>query len=511
MGFKNSGFPHYGFNPLGFRTSGGLLQDLIKNCGLISANQPEIDKVGKQSRTAYRNKGLKYSAGTYIKNLEFANQPLTYYDLVTELEVNTNFDAQGEFLIPVNSVGYLNTSLSSIDYVLNVNSRQSDGIIPANGLNGTVKLFEQFLSPDPATEENIAVESQQDSQGVTVAIRNEIDNYDFSDGTNEWTSNFATFDVNDQVATITSLGALNFTQFRANNNNDAFIIGKKYFVFAKVRSNNANIQNISIRNTNTVIKNIPNPIVGTWYDLYELHEPVANGSFRINSTETVAMISSHDVEGNIERGGGVFSLDLLAIDEILGTNYASMTAEQINAIKYDLLDLQLWLDENLTILADTGTPIACDASGKLFAWISDGQSGSIRPTADSVGRIKYDLVKCDISGTPNPSGLYIRRDQLYFDESYTDYWYTAGVPNIIEIATIPNIYKNQIIISEDKQEIYTYKEPLTEGSECLYKALKVAKLNEAYQVQTSESSGVFEQYNVDEGPFYVVKEGLVIE
>ena len=67
MGFKNSGFPHYGFNPLGYKTSNGLLQGLIKNCGLLSLNTPETDKVGKRTGIAVQGETLVGDGVTYVE------------------------------------------------------------------------------------------------------------------------------------------------------------------------------------------------------------------------------------------------------------------------------------------------------------------------------------------------------------------------------------------------------------------------------------------------------------
>jgi len=80
MGFKNTGFPMPTFNPLGFRTSGSLLKQLVK-CGLKVYNTPEDDKLNKGDRepqlsqtiigdgATYSNIGIIPNSTTKIKKL----------------------------------------------------------------------------------------------------------------------------------------------------------------------------------------------------------------------------------------------------------------------------------------------------------------------------------------------------------------------------------------------------------------------------------------------------------
>ena len=78
MGFKTAGFPAFGFNPLGFRTSLGRLAYLIKNCGLLFYHDTTVvddgiihDKVSKAVRPSYLGRelvgnGLMYGDTTIV-------------------------------------------------------------------------------------------------------------------------------------------------------------------------------------------------------------------------------------------------------------------------------------------------------------------------------------------------------------------------------------------------------------------------------------------------------------
>lgn len=138
------------------------------------------------------------------------------------------------------------------------------------------------------------------------------------------------------------------------------------------------------------------------------------------------------------------------------------------------------------------------------------------PEADGMAS-GYTMVVTDVAGTPTGanfiSGSYIKINGVYPEVVTADtqeILYTAGVPNIIAYDDLANITGQQLFVSEDKQKIMFYNVILEEGSDCLFKAMSFLMMNEAFQVQTEEGSGIFENYNVNEGAYYVTKEWVVI-
>ena len=65
MGFKTAGFPSFGFNPIGFRTSGNLLKQLIK-CGLKVYNTPKDDKLNNGDREPQLSQTILGDGNTYL-------------------------------------------------------------------------------------------------------------------------------------------------------------------------------------------------------------------------------------------------------------------------------------------------------------------------------------------------------------------------------------------------------------------------------------------------------------
>jgi hypothetical protein len=152
--------------------------------------------------------------------------------------------------------------------------------------------------------------------------------------------------------------------------------------------------------------------------------------------------------------------------------------------------------------------------GLISQWETNTSDGII------IDLIKgYNLIITDIAGTPIPSGQFIPTNYVKMNGVYAEIvsadvnniWYTAGVPNIVLISDIPNIWNQQNFMNLAETEMLFFDSLLAEGSICIFKALSYLELNEAYQVQTTETSGEFENYNVTEGNYYVVKDGVVIE
>lgn len=129
----------------------------------------------------------------------------------------------------------------------------------------------------------------------------------------------------------------------------------------------------------------------------------------------------------------------------------------------------------------------------------------------------YNMVVTDIAGTPTggnfESGAYIKMSAVYAEVVTADtqnILYTAGVANIIAFDDLANITGQQFFVSEDKQNLMFYNSILEEGSPCLFSAMNYLNMNEPFQVQTEEGSGLYENFVVEEGDFYVVKSWVSI-
>jgi hypothetical protein len=100
-----------------------------------------------------------------------------------------------------------------------------------------------------------------------------------------------------------------------------------------------------------------------------------------------------------------------------------------------------------------------------------------------------------------PSGLFESNNSIviaddYFINDPENLLYNAdGSKKVIPYDDLANITNNQLIVSEDKQSIYFYDEPLDVDSKCFEKALKQAKLIEP--LQTTESGGVENAYTTE--------------
>ena len=143
---------------------------LIK-CGLLSLTTPEIDKVGKQSRPAVVGETAKGDLNTYFKFIELANNALTYKDAVTDLDVSSAFDANGEFVIPSNGIKALTTDYNGSTYALNPSSIDSNGIVTLYNIDDNTDfiLGQQFNAPQDPREENRTQISIEDMYGLSIS------------------------------------------------------------------------------------------------------------------------------------------------------------------------------------------------------------------------------------------------------------------------------------------------------------------------------------------------------
>jgi len=178
MGFKNTGFPRFGFNPIGFTTGGGIIQYLIKKCGLLSYSKGStdgvlIDKVGSGNqvgRVAVPGNTLATGSGNYLELASAANESITYVDGLGNV-VNTTWDANGRFFTPVNGVREFETTISGDVFKLDLNSKNGDGIFQLfrDDADVEAKLAQQFLAPAEPVVRNYIVTSFHDEKGYIEA------------------------------------------------------------------------------------------------------------------------------------------------------------------------------------------------------------------------------------------------------------------------------------------------------------------------------------------------------
>ena len=354
---------------------------------------------------------------------------------------------------------------------LAINERQSLGMIPVNVVNSQgqaieVKEFQQMLSPATPTVETLAVKSDFDKYGGTIAKA----------------------------------------------------LGKNLINFKLIKS--------AYGTTVTTITNGIN-INGTYYG--SVHINLNVGETYVMDWDTEIISGSPQNAWRIEYIDGTYSLitskgvSILIEKEVknvyLYVNLGTSTEANYTNIQLELGTVPtayvLWegyhLDELGTIPAEDDTPISCDSSGTLFAYNSLGEM----PKAESIGSIKQNFVVCDVSGTPISaefqSGNYIKIADDYFTESFdlnNILYDSSGNAKIIAYDDLANITNNQLFVSLDKQKIMFYETPLT--GDCLYRACKALKLNEPYMVQTAEGSGEYEPYITADGMLYVLKEGVTV-
>ncbi len=503
---------------------GGLLQKLIKQCGLISANEPLTDKVGKTSRTAYRNDGLAGNGSTYatadwvqtsaLWDVEFEVDAKGLDEYILDARasggigyiVNNSSDMwqvnSGNITETVKPNGYINILVEDITlsfsvlrllarttgasawtnellwfkltnkstgvtYTPNFNSRQSDGIIPINGSDGSVILGEQFLSPATPTQPNLAKESDQDKYGVTVA-----------DG-NQYLDSALTVqcDIGLPIAHNPLTGKIFAWVSDGAGGSRQPSVSEYGGTTGRIKMNLKQIDGIvdgMDENGSYLISGTGTTIVGTLIHLVQDsgNEFVEFGTSLEDSKEytLVYYISNTNLDGNLimSEVGGTVIQNPLAMPKELGENrfaFTTRTTISNNRIK--------------CVLSGTnGTFVDVDFKA---IYEGDKTTGDLPESGQVV------------------SGNSIIRDQSYFDESYTDFWYDNGEPKVVPVDDVPDNYMNQVFSSVDRQKILTYQAPIS--GECETKTLKYLGFNMAALAIDSDGA-----YAVDTSGSYAYEE-----
>ena len=431
MGFKNTGFPSPLFNPLGFRTSGSLLQDLIKNCGLISYNTPETDKVGKKSRDAVIAQDVVGDGVTHIDTKIVPNQ-------TTALRVWGNFNS---LTIPDGAqlMGSWNTNNNSM-FMMGITSnlwRLHWGGVASNGGAADTNKHKFELKNGELYVDNL---KETGTLGALIGT--------------------PTFEI--------FLNAFNNAGSAANKSN-------------------FNLEKAEIDHNGDTIVLIPEE----------------------RQSDGITILKKYDASGNfIENIEGEQFLS--PVIPMIDNNFRRSS---FNGEGGTNADGSQYIDELLTNAYDIGTPITADKTGYLTAWIDDGFGVGIRPKADSLGPIQMEMVVCDIAGTPTglpfESGGYIRSKEIYGKRNLADVneilRNVDGTPKLIPYDDMANITYQQMFVSEDKQKILFFAEPIIRHSDCDSKARKFVKINEQLFVQIG-TTGTYEPFLVNGEKFMVLKE-----
>ncbi len=468
-----------------YRHSGNALAPLIK-CGLIQYATPVTDKVGKSSRDSVRGKALVGNGSTYAKatwtqasalwdvEILISEQPTIsneyYYDcrlnggqgyffynqptddwLTPEGIVFPSIQSNGllfnlsdvtlafEEITFMSRFTYsesatknllslkLTNKSTGITYTLAIESRQSDGIIPLNGSDGSVILCEQFLSPATPVVNSLQ-ESYFDALGGSVAK---------------------------------ALGKNLFNKLLLQNNRAVDTNGNIITLVGYYLTNLMYVKGIEQLNRSRTSSTIA---------FYDELKTFISSSVNTNPVTVPANACFAYTFGRYSD----LSEDLYMVNEGLV-----------------LLPYEPWqgyyADSLLTNPYEDGTPIITN-----HAYISDGQGGSVNASAQYNGRVKYDNLVCDVSGTPTglefASGRYIRLSQAYdgFAQYDTNRIATEadGTPKVLAYDTMLHITNNQMFATEDKQAIGFFKTALT--GDCLTKTMTFFKQGEQLRDQNGD-------------------------
>lgn len=324
------------------------------------------DKLGTERASVMSKKVV----GNGVLKAEFTNYPnqsLTYLNATTLTVESGITDASAEWIIPTNGVLYV--IIDGYWYVFEENVDQLDNnqarFNPSNDDGSTEMImfntYDGWCVPSVQGATNDSdTTAQCNKYGCSFAIKNELSNYDFSDGINSWNvANSVNSELN-QILTNVGNGTSRFPNTRqavlTAIENDV------WFVFCRARVDNAECTSIQIGNfTGEQYAEVNNPTPNQWYDIYGVKTGyTTNLLFLVHTYADPATANGKamEIDGNMSNGGGVFTLNLTAIDEALGTDYTTWTAEDINDIKYDLLSMQIYRDTNGTVRYETGQPIS---------------------------------------------------------------------------------------------------------------------------------------------------------
>ena len=242
---------------------------------------------------------------------------------------------------------------------LAINERQSLGMIPVNVVNSQgqaieVKEFQQMLSPATPTVETLAVKSDFDKYGGTIAKATGKNLLLFEEGIE--TLNGITVEIsNNQI------------KIDGTTNNTTWVKLTRGLELNISRQIEWTKQNILIENTGENYTLSLNKISGT-SDGYAL-------GFRNKTDEMILSVQSVNISKTEILNDKYYSYAYLyipsgiAFDNLIITPQLELGIEPTPYVPWE----GYHLDELCTIPAEDGTPISADRYGTLFAWVKDGE------------------------------------------------------------------------------------------------------------------------------------------
>lgn len=529
-------------------------KDLVKNCGLLSYNTPEEDRVGKKSRPAIQAETLIGDGITYVKfektlipstgNFKLKIIVSDFLSVGVDNTIVSQYQGgePGRFILGVDSngflhpfiAGYLGLGTHSISdgepHLIEFERSGNDFTIKVDGqtdinFNYTGVIYQtntEFLSYGNGGSGKLnanAIKLTIDNYQTNFSSRDDngvISLYNIDDETDvilgqQFLSPAVPTEINNTVVSLEDDYGVSVSKALGKNLIDYKDIGNGYNTIVTQITDGVNVNGVYFAQVNASL-NVGEHYVLNWET--ENISGISSDTWRIQYDDNTYSVQPSKGNAIVPTKKTKYLLLYVGLNVQTEANFTKIQLENGSfPTSYEPYKGYTY-DQAGTMPVPQGVNMPAMKNGKL-ATFADG----VNPIADSKGRIKYNLTVCDDDGIPldipfGPNG-YIVLDQKYNAITIADtqriLTTTQGIPIVKPYNELANITGLQLFGSEDKQKILFFEEQLTEGSECLYKTLKFLRLNEVYQVQTAEGSGTFETYAVAEGPMYVLKEGVVIE
>ncbi len=474
----------------------------LKKCGMIqyskgSTNGVLIDKIGKSTRDAVQGRTLVGNGQTYgtftwtqasaLWDVEFevnvtssTDQVLfdcrkdggvgyAFFNSSNQLSTSSGsisiegnkyivsditldfttlvLNANSVFILKFNenllSLKMTNKS-TGIEYNLNIEERQSTGILSLNGSDGTKILGQQYLSPATATVVNNTVESAFDRLGGSIAKAlgdnklNELEQGSLSSATG---------------LPVSSSNRLRSSKY-------SLIEDVSDIVMKATNAKNAELLEIIIMQYKSD------------------HTYIGTTGWQSNPLTISVDSEMKYVKVIIKFSSGSVIVPTDVTDAMLNTGSV--------ALPYSAY-LGYTMNQAGTIYFDDGTPIPCGTDGLIMGYVN-----GVRVAPEHSGRVRYNRVVCDVSGTPTggeitPTGYIKLADKYNGITKYdTNRIQTEldGTGKVLPIADMLHITNNQMFATEDKKDIGFFDKELT--GDCKNKAITFFKQGEQLTDQNGD-------------------------
>jgi len=524
----------------------GLLGALRK-CGLLSATTPETDIVCKADRQAVPGRTLVGDGATYLDT----NQILDEYDT---LVVDGRFKSTGGRMgsLGIDARFYFGHNLTT--WIAGFGSITVNDGTP-DLLRHVFKINKNGFYVDENLVSDFSGYIFNNANVITTWLLNRNGSADACDF-----DVYSAYTIKDGVRRDLVIEDRDDTGVIAlknpNDNNDQ-ILGEQFLSPAVPTVPNTSEVSWFDLYGGTIAGN------GThWYDQAKT-QPVPQGT--LMSASKSGYLYTYDINGEhpIADSVGEIKKNARVVDGVVAFNVLDYTPEsgtdqsietEINKVtvfekdadsfsRYQSGLVQLKPSTQYTIKSSMTTLVGVTEGFVLILDESNTQIGSMTFTSDSTmtdtftttvdGRVSFEFYATGATitagtkqydtkvfeGTTEPtngvfeSGNSIIKTQQYNGEVKYDtnnILYNAdGSPKVISFDDLDNIVGNQLYVSEDKQTILFFEEPLT--GECDHKARRYVDINEQFMVETSEGSGEYEPFLVDGEELWVLKEGVTID